>query len=89
MNLMKKTKAELIKMIDELKSNGSNSADLESITKLKEQLIDARAELSLKRNEISDLRKQITDYEDVISISKWVAIALIISIGVIVGMVVM
>lgn len=89
MNLMKKTKAELIKMIDELKSNGSNSADLKSITKLKEQLIDARAELSLKRNEISDLRKQITDYEYVISISKWVAIALIISIGVIVGMVVM
>lgn len=88
MNLMKKTKAELIKMIDELKSNGSNS-DIESITKLKEQLIDARAELSLKRNEINDLKKRIADYEDVMSISKWVAIALIVSIGVIVGMVVM
>lgn len=88
MNLMKKTKVELIKMIDELKLNGSNS-EIESITKLKDQLVDARAELSLKRNEISDLKKQIADYEDVISFGRWVAIALIISIGVIVGMVIM
>lgn len=84
MNLMKKTKVELIKMIDELKQS-----DGEAMAKLNIQLVDAKAELSLKRNENCDLKKQIADYEEVISIGRWVAIALIISIGVIVGMIVM